>query len=183
LRLGAFFASDCSTLDNYSVVPMSVTGFGFVTPLNSNPCTRNDKTWFQMPGIVGLRQIGVSGYDPLGFCPSYEAGAAPDYQFVQYSLDNGITWNNFLNYTAASSGRANLNNQPFVSRLDYARSPTLAVGTYNIKIRYLNTKFNSTSTSLNTVPDASNSCINGAIWPPTASPAYTIESFPGVVVN
>jgi hypothetical protein len=178
LRLGAFFASDCSTLDNYAVVPMSVTGFGFTSPLNSNPCTRNDKAWFQLPGQVGYRQIGITGYDPLGVCPSYEAGAAPSYQRVQYSINNG-PWVGFKNSTAQGAGRPALNNQQFVSRTDFALSDGLAPGTYNIRIRYANTKFNSSSTSLNTVPDNFNSCINGG-W---GTEAWTVESYPGVVVN
>ena len=175
LRLGGFFASDCVTLDNYYFIPMSVTGFGFVTPFNSDPCTRNDKAWFQMPGIEGIRQIGITGYDPLSICPSYPASAAPSYQRVQYSLDYGATWASFTNFSSTSS---NIINSAYVSRTDFARSPTLAPGTYNIKIRYANTRLNA-GVGGNTVPDSTNSCINGG-WPAIA---WTVESYPGVVVN
>ncbi len=186
LRLGAFFASDCSSLDNYAVVPMSVTGFGSASPLNSNPCTRNDKAIFIAPGALGARKIGISGYDPLSLCPAYQAGAAPSYQYVQYSLNNGLVWNDFQNTTAINAGRTALNNQPFVSRTDFATSPDLLPGTYNIWIRYANIKFSSASTSQNTVPIASNACITGGIWPPSPTqqlPSFTVENIGTVTIN
>ena len=175
LRLGAFFASDCSTLDNYSIVPMSVTGFGFTTPLNSDPCTRNDKTYFSSPGSVGYRRIGISGYDVLGICPSYSASADPSVQEVQYSFDNGTTWNDFLNFTSpftsTSSPTGAILGARYVTRIDFARSPTLAVGSYNVKVRYRNIKYNS-GVSGYPLPTTTNSCANST---------WTIDSFQFVV--
>ncbi len=172
LRLGATFASDCSSLENYSIVPLGVTGFGWTTPLNSDPCTRNDKSWFNNGGY---RQIEVTGYDPLSVCALYAAGAAPSYQQVQYSLNNGSTWTGFKNWSTSNS---NILNSEFVSRIDFARSVQLAPGTYNIKIRYRNTKLNA-GVSGNTLPNSSNSCATGG-W---ATPVWTIESYPGWVIN
>lgn len=175
LRLGGYFASDCSSLDMYSLAPMSVTGFGYETPLNSDPCTRNDKAWFIPPGAYSSNQIGVWGYDPLGVCPSYDAGAAPSYQSVDYSLDGGLSWNPFSNVTSINS---NIITTTFVSRTDMAVSSTLASGTYNVLIRYVNTKLNS-GVPGNTKPTSSiNSCITGG-W---GTETYTFESFSNIVI-
>jgi hypothetical protein len=171
LRLGAFIASDCSTLDNYSIAPMGVTGFGFSTVLNNDPCTRNDKCWFQLPGMVGYRQLGIAGYDPTSSCSSYTAGSAPSYQEAQYSTDNGATWNNYVNFTSPYS---NIINTQFFSRLDFGVSTTLSPGTYNVVIRYRNYKFTSGGTPLNTLPTSGNSCI---------TPVWSYEYYPGVVVT
>ncbi len=175
LLLGGFFASDCISLANYSQTPIGVVGLGFTTPLNSDPCTRNDKAWFQLPGSIDNHRIGISGYDPLSVCPSYAAGAAPTYQQVQYSLDNGTTWNPFSNFTSVNP---NLLTTGFVSRTEFARSPILTPGTYNVKIRYRNIKYNS-GIPANTIPASINSCATGG-W---TTPSWTIESYPGVIVN
>ena len=174
LRLGANFVADCPALAQVSITPTSVVGLGWDVQLGSDPCTRNDKAWFQPPGALGYRQIGVFGYDPLGVCPSYTAGASPSYQHVEYSLDNGVTWQGFSTNGSAFS---NLNTYPFVYRVDYALSSTLAVGTYNIKIRYANVKL--TSASIGTFPTSSNSCATG-VW---NTEMWTGESWPGIGVN
>jgi hypothetical protein len=167
LRLGAFFASDCPTLDNYSVVPMSVSGFGFVSPLNNNPCNRNDKAWHQPQYINPV--IEIAGYDPLGTCPSYDPASAPSMQEVQYSLDNGLSYVPYTNYSYGSP----LINTSYVLRWEFARSETIAPGTYNLKIRYRNIKYFS-NVSGYPIPTSTNACIN---------PVWTVESFPGTTIN
>lgn len=175
LRLGGYFASDCSTLDNYSIIPMGVTGFGFSTPLNSDPCTRNDKVWFLPPGVVGSDHFEVAGYDPVGTCPLYDAGAVPSYQEVQYSLDDGSTWTDFANSTSPYSGT--ILGSRFVSKLDFASSATLSPGAYDVLIRYRNIKYNSGVTG-NPIPDNTNSC-STISW---TNPLWTTESFHGIVI-
>jgi hypothetical protein len=167
LRLGAFFASDCSSLDNYSIVPMSTASFGFSAPLNSNPCTRNDKAWFQGPGIVDSNAIGISGYDPLGICPIYAAGSRPSYQEVQYSVDAG-PWTNYKTFFSLPS----LNNSRFVSSIDFAKSDPLPSGTYTIRVRYRNVKLN-TGVPFGTLPTISNSC---------STTDWSEETYPNIVI-
>jgi len=174
LRLGANFVADCPALEQISISPTSVVGLGWDVPLSSGACDRNDKAWFQPPGSIGYRQIAVYGYDPLGVCPSYTAGVAPTHQRVEYSLDNGATWTSFA---STSSPFSPLNTSTFVTRTDYAISPQLAVGTYDIKIRYVNVK--STASIYTTLPSSSNSCLTGT-W---LAPMWTVESYQGVVVN
>jgi len=175
LRLGANFVADCPGLEQISISPTSVVGLGWDVPLSSGACDRNDKAWFQPPGALGYRQIGIYGYDPLSLCPSYTAGVNPSYQKVEYSLDNGATWTPF---NTTGSAYSNINNTPFVYKFDFALSATLAVGTYDVKIRYANVKLSS-GYSLGTTPTSSNSCITGG-W---ATEMWTIESWQGIVVN
>ncbi len=174
LRLGAKFVSDCSALEQYSISPTSVVGLGWDVALSSGACDRNDKAWFQQPGMLGYRQIGVFGYDPLGLCSSYTAGVSPTHQLVQYSLDNGASWKNFA---STSSPFFPLNTSTFVTRTDYAISSQLPVGTYDIKVRYANVA--SSASIYTTLPDEYNSCLTGT-W---LTPLWTVESYPGVIVN
>ncbi|MBS1496086.1 MAG: hypothetical protein JSU03_06865 [Bacteroidetes bacterium] len=167
LRLGATFATDCSTLENYSIIPMGVTGFGFSTPMNSDPCSRNDLAIFQPSNT--LNYLEIVGYDVLGMCTSYSTSAAPSYQQVEYSLDNGTTWNPFVNFT---SPRSFIVNSSFVSRTDFATSPTIASGTYNVKIRYRNTKY-LTGVTGDPLPTSSNSCF---------TPVWSVETYPGYII-
>lgn len=66
----------------------------------------------------------------------------------------------------------------YVYRWDFGHSATLAVGTYNIQIRYRNIKYNSGVTGF-PLPSSSNACGNNSF----NTPVWTVESFPGVVVN
>lgn len=160
LRLGAVFASDCSSLDQYQLALSTVSGFGFSTPLNSSPCSRNDRTFYQNPGILEYRKIGIAGYDPIGNC-SYSAGAAPSLQEVQYSVDNGA-WVGFDNtsYVPSSAGYYG---SAFVSQYDFAKSQTaLTPGMHTIKIRYRNWKYNNNEPSF-PVPTTSNACVT-PVW-------------------
>lgn len=177
LRLGGFFASDCESLENYSVIPLGVTGYGYWTPLDSDACTRNDKVWFQLPGNVGYRQIGVCGADPLFDCDYDILASGPTFQQVDYSLDDGVNWTPFYNYTSIYTS---IRGTGFLATYDFGRSATLSPGTYNMKIRYRNIKYTKVPTPpAGTLPDASNSCGTNT-W---STPLWTIESFHGVVVN
>lgn len=174
LRLSAKFVADCAALEQYSVSPTSVVGLGYDVPLGSTACQRNDKVYFNGPGAYSSNQFIVWGYDPLGTCPSYNAGVAPTAQNVQYSLDNG---NNWLEFDNGSSPFPPYNNSSFIDRTNFLISPVLSPGTYNIKIRYVNIKHNS-GISLYDEPNSTNSCATGG-W---GTQMWTIENWPGIVV-
>lgn len=174
LRLSAKFVADCDVLEQISITPTSVVGLGYDVPLGSDACSRNDKVWFNGPGTYSSNQFIVWGYDPLGTCPSYTAGVAPTAQHVQYSLDNGSSWNSF---TSGSSPFYPYNSTSFIDRTNFLISPALASGTYDVKIKYVNIKHN-TGVSVYTLPISSNSCATGS-W---STEMWTIESWPGIVV-
>ena len=175
LRLGAFFASDCSTLQNYSVVPLSLTNFGYTAPLSSNPCTRNDKAWYQSPD-PGSNIIHIAGYDPLGICPITAAGSTPSYQEVQYDYGTG-TWKDFINWLSPFVGtlpnNPGIKNSRWVSQVDVAKSAPIPSGTYTITIRYRNIVLNTGYPFGLTRPAPGNHCAN---------PDWTIETYPNVVI-
>lgn len=174
LRVSARFVADCTALEDYAVTPIGVVGLGYDVPLGSAACSRNDGAYYNPPGSVATRKFNVWGYDPLGTCPTYTAGVAPTVQYIQYSLDNGATWNNF---TSTSNPFSPLNTSSFVHRTDFVLSPLLAPGTYDIKIRYANVEHN-TGVSVYNIPNATNSCITGG-W---GTEIWSVQSFPGTVV-
>lgn len=175
LRIGATFASDCTTMEFYPLIPMEPGIFGFEAPLNSDPCTRNDKAWFVPPGAASGSQFGVWGYDPLSSCPSYDAGYGPDFQMVDYSLDGGVTWEGFKNTTATSY--VNILNDRFVRKFDLALSKPLPSGTYSVIIRYANIQAN-IDFEPGEKPDSGNSCANGG-W---GTEAFTYETFDDIII-
>jgi hypothetical protein len=180
LRLGGILASDCASLDNYPIALAGVNGCGVVIPINSDPCTRNDKAWFQQPGIFGSNVIGISGYDPLGTCPTYAAGVAPSYQEVWYRLSNTAAWTKFSNHTSVYTIGASptlgypIFGSQFVTKTNFAKSLPIPAGTYNIQIRYRNVKLNA-AYALGVNPEFSaNNCF-AANW--------TVETYNGIVIN
>ncbi len=183
LRVGGVFVSDCNTQETttQNLSPTGIYGYGFETPLEGNPCSRNDRAYYQQPGTYANNRIAIAGYDVLGSCPSYSEESAPSYQRVQYSINNGV-WTSFQNNTSLLS---NIIGSGVVSRTDFARSEILAPGTYNVRIRYANTKLKPNFT-LNTVPsEDANSCIYGG-WPTSTNPntiVWTTETYLNQVVN
>lgn len=174
LRIGAKFASDCNPAeqDNYPLT--NVVGILLDVPLGSAPCSRNDKAWYQPPGAFHAQKIGVYGFDPLGLCPSYTAGTPPSYQKIQYSINNGASWNPFF---TNGSAFIQINGTEYVGNEDYAVSALLSSGTYDVKIRYANVYLNS-GVPVGTYPHSGNSCITGG-W---TTILWTEETRTGVVI-
>ena len=139
LRLGATFASDCSSLDKWGVAPMDPNGKGglYYGELNSTPTTRNDKCFFlgNGPGNLDPSGITIAGYDVTASCPTTGIVPSPDYSEVEYRLNPSSPWLPFQNKTSPYP----VNGNKFLTFSDFGvNEQGIPSGTYDIQIRYRN---------------------------------------------
>lgn len=178
LRLGGTFVSDCSSLDQYGLALSDPAGWGFSPGTAYSPCSRNEKGWFSATALY--RRLSISGYNPLSNSCDYSGVfIRPDLQAVQYSFNNGSTWSDFQNYTATTPSGLGILNSKYVRYSDFAQSPLLTPGTYNIVIRYKNWKYNSTPPSNWPIPTTATAC---RTYGNDLDNSYGYEFYPNTVI-
>lgn len=180
LRLGATFVSDCASLDQYPLTLSDPAGWGYTPGTAYTPCSRNEKGWFQTPGTLGSHIIGIAGYNVLSNACDYSGTfIRPDLQEVQYSLNGGVTWNSFLNYTATTPSGLGILNSKYIRYSDFAKSPAITAGTYNLVIRYKNWKYNTAPPATWPLPTISTAC---RTYSNDLDNSYAYEYYPGIVI-
>lgn len=173
---------------NRNIALSDPAGYGITPGVGSDPCNRVDKVYFQPPGVIGAKKIGVAGVNVLGNSCYSGVTTAPDLSEVQYSLDGGVSWlTTFSNYTAVPS-TLGIFNKMYIRQTDICRTNDLPSGTYNIAIRYKNWKYNYSPPSNWPVPFISTPAtqnIPGAsclTYGNTNSNSYVYEYYPNVII-
>ncbi|NOT94606.1 hypothetical protein [Ferruginibacter sp.] len=184
VSLSASFASTCP--DSYALWIVPASAYGFTANTGLLPCDRHERPIFQQPFVFNGHQIGISGYDPLNSCGSYNTSfIRPDLQEVNYSLDGGISWSVFTIPTAPTSNP--IYSSGYIRYNDFINTPVLPIGTYNVVIRYRNWKYNGTPPNPLTIPLLNNACRNIGPFsinsPGELYASYTYEYYPNTVIN
>jgi hypothetical protein len=143
--------SDCTNGENVALWTLPVTIFDFTGDSGNDPCKRNDKVWYQGPGVVGAGRIGAASWNPLNLSCYGSPFIEPDLVEVQYKINNG-SWTDFQNYTSSGLG---IDNSAFLGRYDFGRSAVISSGTYTLGFRYRNWKYISTNPSGTPIPSGS----------------------------
>lgn len=177
LKFSYFLASDCQDLTYTQVGFGLASAFNYTIPLNTNPCSRNEKLFVSMPsynsGDFNYRKLQFAGFDPFSFC-TYQYSCDPrypDYQEVQYNVDGGAWLNasNTATYPSWITGSA------FITRTNVqSYSALITPGLHTFQVRSRNWKFNTCPTASTIVPDASNSCFT-TLWKVVSFPAFTVQ--------
>lgn len=183
IKISAQFGTDCSSGgDPYALWALPVTTYGFTGDSGNDPCKRNEKAWFDYnTGGSYADRFVITGFDAASLSCGYSSPfIRPDLQEVQYSINNGTTWNNFINdITASGQG---IDGTAFIRKDDVARSAYIGSGTYNVIIRYRNWKYSGSSSGWPTPSEFNGDCKSvGDIGNgnPTNS-TYAYEYFLGV---
>lgn len=155
VKLAATFASSCP--DDYSLWIVPAWSFGFTGNTGEHPCDRNDYPLFQDPSIFpGQHKIGIAGYDPTYACSEFGGNfLRTDLQQVEYSINNGATWYPFPNVLGGGSTTNPILQYGYLRYLDFAESPSITPGTYNVILRFKNWKYASVPNPL-TIPSTGN---------------------------
>jgi hypothetical protein len=170
LRLGAVFASDCPTLENWALALGNAYGPNGTVVLSSSPCQRNERLFIQYPNDVPGRKLKFAGFDPLSLC-SYLYSCDrryPDYQEVQYRIDGGA-WTNASNTATFPTW---ITGTSFLTRINTSSySQAISPGIHNIEVRTRNWQYNVCQTNPYPLPTTTNSCAN------TAWSVYTLNNY------
>lgn len=154
IKISAQFGTDCSSGgDPYALWALPVSTWGFTGNSGYDPCERNEKAWFDYnTGGSYADRFVITGYDLVSLSCGYGSPfIRPDLQEVQYSINNGTTWNNFINDVTASG--AGIDGTAFIRKDDIARSAYIGSGTYDVIIRYRNWKYIGTNPTGWPIPD------------------------------
>ena len=187
IKVGAQFVTDCNSGgDPYSLWIVPVTAFGYTSASGNDPCKRNEKAWFGWnAGGSYANRLTITGYDATSPPPSCGYGSTfvrPDLQQVQYSLDGGANWSDFINDVTAANNLG-IYTTAYIRKDDIARSALLTQGvTYNVIIRFRNWKYVGTNPSGWPLPDPNTpnfDCFNNGDGSSTYS-SYAYEYWPGV---
>lgn len=165
---------------NRNIALSDPAGYGITPGVGSDPCNRVDKVYFQPPGVIGAKKIGVAGVNVLGNSCYSGVTTAPDLSEVQYSLDGGVSWiYTMKNYTAPSNFY--IKNERFIRQIDFCRTDDLPSGTYNIVIRYKNWKYNTPPGTGFTwpIPSPSTDC---SIYGNNNANTYIYEYYPNITI-
>ncbi|HMJ48414.1 MAG TPA: hypothetical protein VK498_13870 [Ferruginibacter sp.] len=182
VKVSATFVSDCTSGQSSALWLLPVTTFDFTGDSGNDPCNRNDKVWYQAPGLVGTGRIGVA-WNPLNISCFSSPFIEPHLVEVQYKLNNG-SWTDFENYTSSGLG---IDQSAFIGRYDFGRSAVITSGTYEIGFRYRNWRYiltNPSGTPIPTFPDDCRSFENTSINAPYNSgyTTWAYEYYHGVVI-
>lgn len=182
IKISAQFVTDCNGGgDPYYLWILPVTAFGYTGSSGNDACKRNEKAWFDFnAGGSYANRLVITGYDLFGSSCGYGGSfTRPDLQQVQYSINGGATWVDFINDVTASG--TGINGSAFIRKDDIARSPALTQGvTYNVIIRYRNWRYILTNPSGWPTPDPNDDCFNIGDNS-TIYSSYSYDYYPGVV--
>lgn len=157
VKLGATFATNCP--DSYGLYILPAYYFGFTSNTGEHPCNRNDYPLFQDPSIFASHnKIGIAGYDPLFACSQFGGSfIRTDLQQVEYSLNGGANWNVFPNVLGGGTTTNLILQFGYLRNSDFAESPIISSGTYDVILRFRNWKYSSgIPNPLNVQPTYSN---------------------------
>jgi hypothetical protein len=166
IKLSATFATDCP--DDISLWSVPATAYGFTGNNGMSPCDRNDYVYFLEPDqFANKDRIGIAGYDGYSLCSGFGGSfVRTDLQQVQYSLDAGATWDDFINeYNGVPMGNPILADG-YIELNDFAESDVLTPGNYTVIIRFRNWKYTGSVPSPLVVPTITTGLPNSACKSP-----------------